>query len=285
MNFTKLSDKALLVKLTQRKPSLTRRDHSLSATLQQIEKDRSLAVFKRLFQDRANPINAIMSANGDVYTYHKLHTLPYVDAGPRLLPNALYFEYTQEMKHLTAKVERLLDTYMPHYGQLVRDDIAFRGGNASLNEYPTEDQFRAAVSNDLRFMPMPDRSHFLFDLAEDDLAEFERAEAEAAKLAAQATVEHMLKPIEQLVTKLTEYQGEKGQRFHNSIVENVLDGCRQARKLAIDPSPELLAHIDSLERMAKNMLDHVETLKGSANLRAVNKTALEDVAKKMAAYF
>lgn len=285
MNATRLSNKALLVKLTQRKPSLTRRDKSLTSTLQQIEQDRSLAVFKRLFQDRGSPVNVIMNASAEVYQYHKLHTLPYVDAGPRLLPNGMYFDYTQEMRHLMAKVERLMLAYMPDYDQLVLDDISFRGGKATAHEYPTAEQFAAAMSNDLRFMPLPDKSHFLFDLSEEDLATFDAAEEEARKVASADTIERMLEPIEKLVTKLTEYQGDKGQRFHNSIVENVLDGCRMARKLAIEPSEELLQHIAHIETVAKGMLDNVEVLKGSANMRASNKAALEAAAKKFNDYF
>jgi hypothetical protein len=289
MTPTKLSDKVVLVKLTIRRAALTKRDAVLTANLQAQEKDNSLTVLTKLFKDKDSAINQIMAKYGEVYQYHKKHTLPYVDAGPRILPNDMYMEYTQEMKHRIAQVDNLLDTYMPMYDQLVLDDVMYRNsghaaGRANVSEYPNAEDFRLSMSAELRFQPMPDASHFLFDLSEDDVASFKRAEEEAAQAANADTVQRMLKPIQALVTKLGEYQGLKGERFHNSLVENVIDGCTLARKLAINPTPELLADITELEDAVQGYLKDVEMIKGSANKRVEAKKKLQDVASKMAMF-
>jgi hypothetical protein len=289
MTPTKLSDKVVLVKLTIRRAALTKRDAVLTANLQAQEKDNSLTVLTKLFKDKDSAINQIMAKYGEVYQYHKKHTLPYMDAGPRILPNDLYMEYTQEMKHRIAQVDNLLDTYMPMYDQLVLDDVMYRNsghaaGRANASEYPNAEDFRLSMSAELRFQPMPDASHFLFDLSEDDVASFKRAEEEAAQAANADTVQRMLKPIQALVTKLGEYQGLKGERFHNSLVENVIDGCTLARKLAINPTPELLADIAELEDAVQGYLKDVEMIKGSANKRVEAKKKLQDVASKMAMF-
>lgn len=289
MTPTKLSDKVVLVKLTIRRAALTKRDAVLTANLQAQEKDNSLTVLTKLFKDKDSAINQIMAKYGEVYQYHKKHTLPYMDAGPRILPNDMYMEYTQEMKHRIAQVDNLLDTYMPMYDQLVLDDVMYRNsghaaGRANASEYPNAEDFRLSMSAELRFQPMPDASHFLFDLSEDDVASFKRAEEEAAQAANADTVQRMLKPIQALVTKLGEYQGLKGERFHNSLVENVIDGCTLARKLAINPTPELLADIAELEDAVQGYLKDVEMIKGSANKRVEAKKKLQDVASKMAMF-
>jgi hypothetical protein len=289
MTPTKLSDKVVLVKLTIRRAALTKRDAVLTANLQAQEKDNSLTVLTKLFKDKDSAINQIMAKYGEVYQYHKKHTLPYMDAGPRILPNDMYMEYTQEMKHRIAQVDNLLDTYMPMYDQLVLDDVMYRNsghaaGRANVSEYPNAEDFRLSMSAELRFQPMPDASHFLFDLSEDDVASFKRAEEEAAQAANADTVQRMLKPIQALVTKLGEYQGLKGERFHNSLVENVIDGCTLARKLAINPTPELLADITELEDAVQGYLKDVEMIKGSANKRVEAKKKLQDVASKMAMF-
>jgi hypothetical protein len=289
MTPTKLSDKVVLVKLTLRRAALTKRDAFLSDKIQRQEGDTSLTVLTKLFKDKSSAINQIMSKYGEVYQYHKKHTLPYVDAGPRILPNEIYMEYTQEMKHRIAQVDNLLDTYMPVYDQLVQDDVMYRNaghaaGRANSSEYPSAEDFRMSMSAELRFQPMPDVSHFLFDLSEEDVASFKRAEEEAAQAANADTVQRMLKPIQALVTKLGEYQGLKGERFHNSLVENVIDGCTLARKLAINPTPELLADIAELEDAAQGYLKDVEMIKGSAHKRDEAKKKLQDVASKMAMF-
>ncbi|WP_396190069.1 hypothetical protein [Flavobacterium sp.] len=290
MTISKLSDKAVLVKLTLRRAALTRRDESLTATLQAQENDKSLTVLTKLFRNKESAINQIMAKYGEVYAYHKKHTLPYVDAGPRILPNEMYFEYTQEMKHRIASVDVLLDTYMPMYDQLVLDDVAYRNsgsaaGRASVDEYPTAENFRLSMSAELRFQPMPDASHFLFDLSEDDVASFKRAEEEAAAAANSDAINRMLKPMAALVTKLKDYQGGQKERFHNSLIDNVIEGCDMAKRLAINPTPELLAEIEGIKSLAGSILDTVEVVKGSANARAKAKADLDAVANKLAGFY
>jgi hypothetical protein len=290
MNVSKLSDKAVLVKLTIRRAALTRRDHGLTATLQAQENDKSLTVLTKLFRNKESAINQIMAKYGEVYAYHKKNTLPYVDAGPRILPNDLYFEYTQEMKHRIASVDNLLDTYMPMYDQLVLDDVMYRNsgssaGRANVDEYPSAEDFKLSMSAELRFQPMPDASHFLFDLSDEDVESFKRAEHEAAAQANADAINRMLKPMGALVTRLKEYQGGQKERFHNSLIDNVIEGCDMAKKLAINPTPELLAEIEGIKTLAGSILDTVEVVKGSANARAKAKADLDAVANKLAGFY
>lgn len=286
MQPTKLSDKVVLVKLTMRRAALTKRDNFLTDKVQRQEGDASLTVLTKLFRNRDSAINQILSKYNDIYAYHKKQTLPYVDAGPRLLPNEMYFDYTQEMRKRIADVDHLLDTYMPMYDDLVNDDVMYRNsghmaGRANASEYPTAEQFRQATSVEMRFQPMPDARHFLFDLSEEDEASFKRAEDEALMAANADMVGRMLKPLGALVTKLSEYQGQKGERFHNSLIDNVIDGCDTALKLAINPSQELRDTVAFIKDQAQKMLSSVEVVKGSAIARANAKHELELVAKRL----
>lgn len=287
---SKLADKAMLVKLTIRRAALTKRDNALTAKVQAAEGDAGITVLTKLFQDKGSAINSIMRLVNEVYSYHKLHTLPYVDAGPRILPNANYFAYTQEVQHRIAKVENLLAQWMPHYDQLVRDDVMYRNagraaGRANVDEYPSAESFERSMALEYKFAPMPDARHFLFDLNEADLQACEAAETEALAAANADTINRMLKPLAALVERLGEYQGQKGERFHDTVISNVLDGITQARGLILFPNADLTAHIDALETLTKRYLDGVELIKGSAHVRADARTKLKDAADKMAAYF
>lgn len=287
MQPTKLADKVILVKLTQRKVALTKRDAYLSDKIQRQEGDASLTVLTKLFRSKGNAIAQIMTKFNEVYAYHKKHTLPYVDAGPRILPNDLYFEYTQQTKHLIAQVDNLKRTYMPQYDQLVLEDVMYRNsghaaGRAHVDDYPTAEQFDSAMSIDIRFQPMPDSRHFLFDLSEEDLQSFQASEQEASMAMNADILSRMLKPLSALTQRLQEYQGQKGERFHNSLVENVIEGCDLALKLAINPTHEFIDEVNTLKAMATGCLDTVEVIKGSANARHDAKAKLEAVAARMA---
>ncbi|MFM1990257.1 MAG: hypothetical protein RJA99_3214 [Pseudomonadota bacterium] len=287
---SKLADKAILVKLTIRRAALTRRDNALTAKVQAAEQDVGITVLTKLFTDKASPINKIMRAVNEVYSYHKTQTLPYVDAGPRILPNANYFTYTHEVQHKIALVENMLDTYMPYYDQLVRDDVMYRNagraaGRAHVDEYPSADAFRRSMSLEYKFSPMPDARHFLFDLSEADMQAVEQAENDALAAANADTINRMLKPLGALVERLGEYQGGKGERFHPTVISNVLDGIKEARSLMLFPNAELEEHIAALETLTKKYLDNVEMVKGSAVVRDDARAKLKEAADKMSAYF
>jgi hypothetical protein len=70
LNVTPLNAKALLVKLTVRRANLTRRDTAAESYVQSQLDDTSLVVSSKLFRDKHNPVNQLISKVGEVYTYH-----------------------------------------------------------------------------------------------------------------------------------------------------------------------------------------------------------------------
>ena len=286
---SKLADKAILVKLTTRRPRTVIADNALSAKIQVAEGDTSIAAYRKLFQDKSSPINQMLRAVGEVYGYHKTHTMPYVDAGPRILPNTNYFTYTNDVKHHIARVDSMKAANMPHYDQYVQEDIrqrnAGRAGSATIDQYPTAEAFERALSLEYKFSPMPDVRHFLFDLNDADSQACQQAEDDAVALANADFISRMLKPLAALTQRLGEYQGQKGERFHPTIISNVLDGIKEARSLMLFPNEELTKHINELEAMATRYLLGVEMIKGSATVRNDARAKLKEAADTMAAYF
>jgi hypothetical protein len=67
-------------------------------------------------------------------------------------------------------------------------------------------------------------------------------------------------------------------------MENVLEGCATARKLAIDPSPELVQEINQIEQLASSYLQNVEIIKGSANARVEARKRLDEATERLSAY-
>lgn len=290
MQTTKLSSKALLVKLTIKRAALTRKDQALTDQIQAQQNDQSLTVLTKLFRDKHSPVYHVMQKVSEVYTYHKDNTLPWVDSGPRLLPSAQYMDYTTEMRHRIAVVDNMLNQWIPQYDLLVDADIKYRNGGqvtgrATADDYPTASEFRQRMSFDLRFQPMPDQSHFLFDLSEDDTKAFSDAITEAARLAKADAITRMLDPLKHLVKKLSTPIDSDGSVFRDSAVENIVEGCKAARRLMLEDTPELKAEIDQLENMAVSYTFGADALRNSPDTRAAAAKRLAEVADKMAAFF
>lgn len=287
MNPTPLNAKAMLVKLTVRKATLTKRDQVAESLIQQQMDDTSLIVNSKLFRDKANPINKIMGDASMVYKFHVTNTLPYMDKGPRILPNNNYMEYTKSMREHISHVDTLLNQYMPKYDEYVQLDIAYRSKGqtatrAKAEDYPSADDFRSRMGFDIRFLPLPEAKHFLFDISDEDLDTFNQTLTEAEQLARADTIKRMLEPLTHLVTKLNTPIGADGSVFRDTAVTNVIEGLQIARKLNIDDNAELNEQIQTLSQTLS--LYGKDSLRESPVVREQAAKKLDAIANKMAMF-
>lgn len=289
-----LADKAMLVKLTLRRANLTRRDSVAEAYVQHALEDASLVVNSKLFRNKTNPINKIMSATSEIYTEHKNRTLPYIDKGPRILPNDQYFEYSAAMRSKIAAVDGLMMEHMPNYDKYVQLDIEQRSAGAialgkpvraSVSDYPSAEEFQARTGFDLRFTPFPDAKHFLFDISESDMAEFNTTMEQVAAGARTEVIKNMLKPLHHLVEKLNKPIGTEGAVFRNSAVENVMEGVRMARKLNVNNDEDIVAMAEMIDKAVSNFTDNTDVLRESPIVREQAAKRLDEIAKQMGALY
>jgi hypothetical protein len=288
MQITSLSEKAMLVKLTMRRANLTKRDQMAEAVIQQQLDDTSLIVNSKLFRDKNNPINKIMTAASEVYTEHKKRTLPWADKGPRVLPNVQYMDYTQVMRGKISHVDAMIQNHLPNYDAYVQLDIAYRSkspsARAKVEDYPTAHEFETKMGFDLKFMPMPDQKHFIYDLTPEDMAAFNESMEHIATLAKEDTIKRMLTPLQKLVEKLNTPIGTDGHIFRDSAIENIVEGIELARKLTLDESPEIKQLTDSLNAEVSRFANNIEWLRESPVVREQAAKKLSDIADAMGAF-
>lgn len=280
----------MLVKLTMRRANLTRRDTLAEAYVQLQLEDQSLVVNSKLFRDKMNPINKIMSAAAEVYTYHKAHTLPYIDKGPRILPNEEYFNYTSEMRQRIAEVDSLLAVHVPKFDRYVDLDIQYRSAGsitkrASATDYPTAEEFQSRMGFDIRFSPMPEARHFLFDLSDSDLATFNDTMEQVAVGARAEVIKKMMEPLQHLVDKLNRPIGTEGAVFRNSAVENVIEGLEMAKRLNVGGDESITEMADTIKAEITRYSFNTDVLRESPIVREQAAKKLDYIAKQMGAMY
>ena len=293
MKLTTLSEKAVLVKLTTRRANLTKRDTVAEEFIQEELGDTSLIVNKKLFRDAVNPVNVLMAKASEPYTYHKTHTLPYVDKGPRVLPNVQYLDYTSNMRRIKQEVEAMLNSVMPKYDDYVQLDIQSRiardAGKAkpakyvapSVDDYPTAEQFEQAMSIELVFSPLPDARHFLFDISEEDMNAFSHQMDSVAQRARSEVIKRMMEPLKHLVDKLNKPIGTEGHIFRDSAVENVIEGIDMAKKLNVNEDPDIVDMANTIGDAISKYSTNVDVLRESPIVREQAAAKLDDIAKQM----
>ena len=288
MELTTLASKAMLVKLTSHRVNLIKRDSVAEAVIQAHMDDASLIVNSKLFRDKLNPINKIMTAASEVYTYHKEHTLPYIDKGPRILPNTQYMDYSTEMRNRIQNVDNMMALHMPKYDTYVQLDIQHRSlspnSRAKVEDYPTADQFQSRMGFDLKFTPLPDAKHFLFDLSDADMQAFNDSIESIANRARADVIKGMLEPLEHLVEKLNKPIGTEGHIFRDTAVENVIDGLKRAKMLNVNADADIDNMADSLMSSLRMYEDNKDVLRQSPVVREQAAKKLDEIAKKMAMF-
>lgn len=290
MKLTTLADKALLVKLTVRKANLTRRDTTAEVFVQTQLDDASLVVNRKLFRDKLNPINKLMADASEVYTYHKANTLGYIDKGPRILANEAYFDYTTKMRELIGNVDAKLNELMPNYDKFVQLDMMFRSqgrnsANVSVADYPTAEEFRDRMGFELRFQPLPEARHFLFDISDADMEVFNQTMADVASSARSEVIKKMLEPLQHLVEKLNKPIGTDNSIFRDSAVENVIEGLEMAKKLNVGGDEDIVMMADTISQAMRPYADNKAVLRESPIVREQAAKKLDEIAKQMGAIY
>lgn len=279
-----LNSKAMLVKLTCYKPAMQRRDRSAEGFVQAQLNDTSLTVSSKLFKEKTNPVRVLTNKAGAVYDYHTKNTLPWVDRGPRLLPVEKYDDYSQHMRKIIADVESATAALMPHYDKYVSDDIIERGARASLADYPTKEDFEAKLKFKFFFSPLPDASHYLFDVSEDDKAALTQQLDQAVADAQQDMAARIHDPLVHLVKKLRIPIGRDGSVFRDSAVTNVTEALDIVAGLAMGDET-VLSVVDEVRRAIRSAAAAPDVLRQSPDVRAEAAEKLAKVADRMAFMF
>lgn len=294
LNLTQLNQKAMLVKLTQRKPRLTKRATSSDEQHIQLELgDKGAKLYSTIFIDKYNPIRQLINSASAVYVYHKDHTLPYIDRGPRLLPVAQYESYRDNVRRLIAEVDTALVRTLPQYDQHVASDITHRNEaahaagkppRAAITDYPTAAQFEESIGSEFFFSPLPDQSHFLFDISPEDrdgLNQQLEAAADAARTDMYARIKD---PVKHLLSKLKIPAGEPGSVFRDTAVENVIEAIALVRSLAMGDE-QILQMCDEVAASMSGYARNPQILRESPIVREQTVARLAAVADRMGFMF
>lgn len=278
-----LRDKAVAVKLVRTMFNPTKMDRSVTAHVDTTEGTRNAGRYmKRRLKDCAE-LQAAQRAFTDVYQYVRNNSLPWMDDGVRVVPNAQYPEFCLGYKEMASKAMDAVKTLGDVWDQAVLHDQTVLKGMWDPNDYPSKEEMLETWQLRLLPMPIPDSSDFRIDMDDTGKAFLD---AEVAKVEANATVyvmQELLAPIKNMAERLSAAKGEKGSIFRNTLVSNVTDACERAKKLNINNDPR----IDEAVNEVSALLDGVspDDLRESDALRSHVGKKMTEMESKMASWF
>lgn len=225
-----------------------------------------LSARKKLLDTKHPAYKEVTGVRGKVVAYWKSLTLPFPEAGIRLVRQHEVEGFNQQMTVYRAELEAAVARLDEHYAELKSAARRRLGELFNPNDYPPSLHGLFGVEWDFPNVEPPD---YLMQL-NPALYEQERSRMaarfeEAVQLAEQAFVGELAKLITHLTERLTGVNGER-KVFRDSAIENLTEYFEHFRQLNIRSNEQL----DRLVEQARQIVQGVEPqeLRDNATLRS-----------------
>lgn len=248
MNIVSIHDRAMLAYL--RIGTWSARKLDTKATRKVTKDSHATAdaarVNKHLLASADEKLRAIQKIGGEARRYLEDNTLPWDDAGNRLLPNEKAIEVVSELTNFEKRYSAAVDEFVEEYPALRAQALANLGELANDEDYPQPDQVRAKFSFRLSFTPVPtgfsDVRTGLQASQVDALKNHYEARAKEqvgnALQAAWARLRENLVVYSDRLRKKDDGSG-KMNIFRDSMVENLRDTCDLLRSMNVFDDEDL----------------------------------------------
>jgi hypothetical protein len=230
----------------------------------------------------------LKSIAGEARREHYFMTLPWDDAGYRVLPAAAYLDHTGKLREYSQQFAAAADAFADTFEQLVRDSRVRLGGLFRPEDYPTASEIREKFSFETKVMPLPDANDFRVSLGEEETKRIQRqitATVEASlTVASRELWQRLYEAVSHMAERLSAYKvSEDGVEhpFRDTVVTNLVRLVEVLPKLNVTGDPEL-------ERMAeqvrRSLLVDPKELRKSEISRSETARAAAAIAQQMAGY-
>lgn len=216
--------------------------------------------------------------------WHNIHTLPWSDKGPRLLPTSMFLDYKSEANTRRDTFLRTSDQFCGFYPDWLEQQAAGHrnlGKMFNIRDYPHVEEVRNKFDFRLVFSPVPESGDFRLDVPEKDLAEMRSSYDEAFDQrmadAMRSPWEQLHKMLQGMSAKLVEGDAETKKRWHDTFVTNAVDLCALLTHLNVTKDPMLEKARRDLENMMIGM--NIEDIKESSLIRSDLKVEVDNMLK------
>lgn len=280
---TNLSDKAMLVKLKRGRftPDVTD-----VAVTQKVEADTGVVNsgrYRKRVLAESGRFKLVSEAFSAIYTYHREHTFPWIDEGPRLLPSQTYMAYCERMRELRHIAQARLDDLAANWDVEVAADQVRLGNMFCPEDYPTNigERFYA----DLQFLPVPMTGDFRVMIDDSDRASLDKAIKDAEANVATHIVSTLAEPIRKMAEKLSIPIDEKGSKFQNTLISNVQETVMRLEEMNISDDPRVVGLLKATRKLLVDRELDLKAMRTDPAVRAREANAAKKVTEKIGELF
>ena len=282
-NVASISSSAVLVDLNISVWTGRKMDKQVSA---EIDADHSTQVragnYHKALMAGAQELEAITKYASNIRQWHSQQTLPWSDAGTRLVPTVRLFDYKAELAIREREFEHLINEFLIAYDTLVQGAQLRLSSLFKLRDYPPRDVVASKFGMRYVFSPLPTSGDFRVDIGNEGLEELKREfDTQQDRYIQQAMLDVWLRVkdvAERLSNQLrVDDSGGKG-KLYQSTLDGALELCEMLRSMNLTNDPEL----DQVRKNLQMTLQGVDLkeLKKDKQVRLSVKSEIDDLISK-----
>ena len=282
-NVASISSSAVLVDLNISVWTGRKMDKKVSA---EIDADHSTQVragnYHKALMAGAQELEAITKYASNIRQWHSQQTLPWSDAGTRLVPTVRLFDYKAELAIREREFEHLINEFLIAYDTLVQGAQFRLGSLFNADEYPPRDVVASKFGMRYVFSPLPTSGDFRVDIGNEGLEELKQQfDTNQNRYIQQAMLDVWLRVkdvAERLSNQLrVDDSGGKG-KLYQSTLDGALELCEMLRSMNLTNDPEL----DQVRKNLQMTLQGVDLkeLKKDEQVRLSVKSEIDDLISK-----
>jgi hypothetical protein len=227
-------------------------------------------------------LDSIVKYAAQVRAWHGNQTLPWSDKGTRLLPVTNFIAYKQQLNTLEENFNRLVDTFIASYPNLVSAAAFNLGDLFNREDYPEAEAVRGKFGFSYFFTPVPTAGDFRIDVGnlvvQDLQSQFNSQFEKRVEGAMRDVWDRLHKVLLHMQDRLTDDADGERKNFHKTMLENANELIDMLPSLNITNDPKL----EDARVSLINAIRDIETddLKDNPTTRLDVRTQVDEILSK-----
>jgi len=181
---------------------------------------------------------------------HYRRTLPWSDAGPRILSNIGYLDYMQDIAQLRGEFDAKVHEFIAQYPLLREEAKRLLGTLFNEADYPTVQAVAMKFSLETTVAPVPRGEDFRCDIGEAEVAEIRAGIEDNNSKAVKTSMNEAFTRLAKVTEAIIERLGNDTAVFRDTLVTNARDLAEVLPSLNFTQDPALTA-------LTKQLVDNI----------------------------
>lgn len=216
-----------------------------------------------------------------IRNWHYTQTLPWSDAGARLLPMGNFFDYKNSLNYYESEFNAAVEDFLDEYPNLVSAAAFQLGDLFDRNEYPDVEELRSKFKFRYVFLPVADVSDFRVKVGEESADELKEQYQKFFTDKLNGAMQDLWGQLHETLTRISsrlDYEPDETKKlFRDSMFTNAMDLCQMLTKMNVTADPKLEQARKELERALAGV--DVKDVRDSDEVRKSVKRKVDDILK------